>query len=1045
MSLSSLLEFEIAQIMTLDKVASQPRRDRRLNLGTMSFSPICSNEVLDLPATSGVTNPASSLPINLSDSTLLEDLNGGKITEVNRGRSVQRIIRVDNPFAKSQSRYLGDSATIELNAKNIEARQRRRSTFLSAFHEDSRDPRANLEDDLLEPCPDDLVCWNVSDLIRQPTPEITKAAAAVSKMIPITELDDTCYRNTSPQGLSTAPFQFEDLRAIPTGSPESLVQQIPTMSRAVEHLKLKFPASIQEFAKSPAVCQLPQEIVRQILYHLSPPDFNSARHACRLWYISSLELHILETMIRRGGWSTYLKQRAVPKRTLDSSVAVNDEWLLSKHIARECALGPDWTGTGCYSVREASIWRQNSQAVKTTPFIHTSITDFTDCAVQYPLADDGNSGLIFTVSTCGKFLILATGCLVYVYQLNQSNDDCDENEVKQSGALIPITSLMCPRRVLACSMDTSSQRYAIAVLMDARMGMVCDITNLSRRYQGSPPSMDQTGHADTLRASPIYRGGDYRNRISIKSSRPYVRSNPVDGHDQRFTYPVIAAAGSSTDATFSEELQRNGERINMHKRLVQRSGVISSSCTRPRYSGGANKRKDTQLNRVPVEQSVPTMYAPLCSADDPPRSVALCPQRRCVAFGCSSGIELHWVDALTGQDLNRWFPLTAPSDFLYFLPPRAEVNSAKKLRLISSAGIPSERPVIAEEYDSGIASSTAESSGTTPHWRALSDEYSGPRGSLAAAISGAARAAVKDNRDHFRAVPLSDGCHILFTDPSTGLLCLGIDDPLGGPTKLLRKVRFAGPQGGCNPVSYAGSSSVRYGVRVVCSYGSKSEQSIWLFSVPGDVFTSSLLDYGITALPCIGNSLSSENENREWIEWWNNRQPQDQTGRAKRTASALVGEEDRIWPVQVRGQEIGKCRGLTALAIHTGPEMTIWAFSKDGLAQTWQIDDGNLDGDVKKRIVAQDGTVQEFDRSGDTDMNDAALYTDGFGSIPSEGRTYDGTSSMSASANLKGSDASELQSLSIKEDGETLMTAHHSIDCIRDSDGSSETITLSQD
>jgi hypothetical protein len=42
--------------------------------------------------------------------------------------------------------------------------------------------------------------------------------------------------------------------------------------------------------------------------------------------------------------------------------------------------------------------------------------------------------------------------------------------------------------------------------------------------------------------------------------------------------------------------------------------------------------------------------------------------------------------------------------------------------------------------------------------------------------------------DRYRAVSLSDGAHLLFTDPETSHLCLGSDAPLGGPTKLLRKV-----------------------------------------------------------------------------------------------------------------------------------------------------------------------------------------------------------------------------------------------------------------
>ena len=34
-------------------------------------------------------------------------------------------------------------------------------------------------------------------------------------------------------------------------------------------------------------------------------------------------------------------------------------------------------------------------------------------------------------------------------------------------------------------------------------------------------------------------------------------------------------------------------------------------------------------------------YKNLCSREDGPRSVAICPQRKCVAFGCHGGIELH--------------------------------------------------------------------------------------------------------------------------------------------------------------------------------------------------------------------------------------------------------------------------------------------------------------------------------------------------------------------------------------------------------------------
>jgi len=171
-----------------------------------------------------------------------------------------------------------------------------------------------------------------------------------------------------------------------------------------------------------------------------------------------------------------------------------------------------------------------------------------------------------------------------------------------------------------------------------------------------------------------------------------------------------------------------------------------------------------------VEQEAKCSYRNICSEEDGPRSVAICPQRRCVAFGCQGGIELHCklnpvfqpsdvtsdvkdlgVDALTGQDLNRWFPLTAPTDFLYFLPPRLGIDSAKKLRLISSAAHPEEMNPLVKRF--GI------NRGSIAHWGIREPRLG--------------------QSDHFQAVPLSDGYNVLFTDPVSANLCLGSDAPLG--------------------------------------------------------------------------------------------------------------------------------------------------------------------------------------------------------------------------------------------------------------------------
>jgi hypothetical protein len=132
---------------------------------------------------------------------------------------------------------------------------------------------------------------------------------------------------------------------------------------------------------------------------------------------------------------------------------------------------------------------------------------------------------------------------------------------------------------------------------------------------------------------------------------------------------------------------------------------------------------------------------------------------------------------------SRWFPLAAPSDFLYFVPPRdgEQRTSNTKLRLISSAAGP-------EDFV---------------------------------------------DADHYRAVPLSDG-HILFTDPESGHLYLGSDKP-GGPTKLRREVVCLPPSGcpvGKAPDCYAAGHEMRWGVRIVVVYGT----TIMLYNLPPDEF-----------------------------------------------------------------------------------------------------------------------------------------------------------------------------------------------------------------
>jgi hypothetical protein len=325
---------------------------------------------------------------------------------------------------------------------------------------------------------------------------------------------------------------------------------------------------------------------------------------------------------------------------IDSQALVNDEWLMSKRIAREFALGPDWTGNGLCPANESQKCLYTKHDRKKTPFIHTATTDFTEVGVHYPRSDEPTSGISFTVSTCGKLLMVAHGCLVYIYELNCSSNDDEIIEGRQNGALSPVTSVICPRRVLACSMDTSSHRYAIAVLLDGRMGLVCDLTSLRDRTRRR-----STNRYRTNRDTPFSRGNEYRNRVSISSSRS--RGPHRAQADQPFVFPIIAAEASLSN--FSLESERPiWEDLTQSQVLTYGTPAAGKSQSTSRLLFGQIGFQGHATNlfptcTMPVESSIPTLCAPLCSVDDMPRSVALCPKRRCVAFGCSSGIELHWL------------------------------------------------------------------------------------------------------------------------------------------------------------------------------------------------------------------------------------------------------------------------------------------------------------------------------------------------------------------------------------------------------------------
>ncbi|KAK5000928.1 hypothetical protein LTR66_000274 [Elasticomyces elasticus] len=539
------------------------------------------------------------------------------------------------------------------------------------------------------------------------------------------------------------------------------------------------------------------------------------------------------------------------------------------------------------------------------------------------------------------------------------------------------------------SMDAGSNRFAIAALLDGRMGIVTVLIAGSPR---TAPATQWEAAGELSAVSPVEApitslgpGDSVESSVGRRSTD---RSSTFTSQLYPADYRAAVSDTNSvhedaTTETVHDFPGRAKQRLSSWKAELQLARSKPSSFNTEQTSSPDSWHNETasEGSNVPVYRGHGSLYRHLCSDDDPPRTVAICPSRSCVAFGCAAGVELHWIDALTGQNLNRWFPLAAPSDHLYFLPPRGGRDRPTKLRLVSSAAHPGqERPAVGRRFEK-------KASGIGGFWSRIGSNEAAAGPSRGAVAHGAPEI------DHCRAVPLSDGYHLLFTDPAINLLCLGSDAPLGGPNKLLRKMMFIPPSqctfgilcdnaeeaelelaNAPTPSLYKAAADLSQGVRIVVGYG----EHIVLYSVPPDTFLQAVAEQEYKDLSTGSDTEASStlppgelpyfeagHRNLEWVPW-----------RPDRSNSHVTSQAMCHWPLKIRGTHIGSLPGLVELSISSSPrnDLTIWSFGIGGDAVTWQVDDGIRPRRVTNRTIARDGTVgaaDERDADGDVFMSGA--------------------------------------------------------------------------
>ena len=496
---------------------------------------------------------------------------------------------------------------------------------------------------------------------------------------------------------------------------------------------------------------------------------------------------------------------------------ISNEWLMAKRLATACRLSVDWRGE----------WHSSSDPSDSRFYLAQTV-NFRRVLPGGCQTHRVGPRRAFAVSACGKYLLTISGHDVFIYKLKDT-----------SSSLSAVVRLSAEQNVLDVSMDTSSGRMAVAALLDNRTGVLWDLSEEDVSGK-SPPN---TGELMSLGMLTEVRDPHVGDRAeSISGTMPVRRPN-YDSMPPVVTVDSIAAQLQPMQRRPTPYL-RPASDGQSHSSLFGHDDAIFEE---PEEQ---SDDEETAKGGVPIQTQPAARYYSIGTPEDLPRSIAICPQRKSVAFGCKHGIELHWVDALTGGDLCRWFPLAAPSDHLYFLPQRTGIDSSKKLRLISSAAGPSVPPTSRSgslPSASKIPKRTHDRGRRQSMTRLFFGSLPFPSSALPSTWTSAGESA-DDNRqgvlrtvdcDHYHAVPLSDGFHMLYTDPTTGLLCLGSDATLGGPTKFIRKAVFMPPtvvdDGRSGLMStYNAGQDLRWGVRIVAAH---RDGRLVLYNVPSDVFT----------------------------------------------------------------------------------------------------------------------------------------------------------------------------------------------------------------
>ena len=374
---------------------------------------------------------------------------------------------------------------------------------------------------------------------------------------------------------------------------------------------------------SSTAANLPTELLQAVYGHLSPLDFNAARHTCIAWMTASLNVDILAEQLQRGGWWSGASSKVV--RFQESRQA----WPVSCYFARECALAGNRTGQELSSQSQAP----------SSPMIEASMSDFGPLLESTPSATDHQqscSPQVCATSTCGRYITVTSGSEMFTYEIEG-----------QSLCLLSRTS--CERQVLSVTIDANPERFVIAAILEGRIGLYIDMLGKSEHghFTASSPweSAGTLNNASTASAPVMDLGiGDGAGASDV----------PVGDIDE-----LSLNAGSIGESSFLHQsveivTQRSWAEY-FHSPRAHLRGIRQLPASRNGVWPSTLNFTDKGKGKKSAAKSLPQLvYRNVCTENDPPISIAISPTRQCVAFGCEAGVELYWVGMNNARQDEFW-------------------------------------------------------------------------------------------------------------------------------------------------------------------------------------------------------------------------------------------------------------------------------------------------------------------------------------------------------------------------------------------------------